>query len=115
MSFVPDAFLRLAGAIALETLALTVWNVGTRSPLALLRDVARAGRNPRKLLEGFISLLIGLIFVAASTILLLPDVPAPSVNLVPLEIFTFLAALSIEYLVGGDLRNLGRGSHSKLG
>jgi hypothetical protein len=115
MSFVPDAFLRLAGAIALETLALTVWNVGTRSPLALMRDVARAGRNPRKLLEGFISLLIGLIFVAASTILLLPDVPAPSVNLVPLEIFTFLVALSIEYLVGGDLRNLGRGSHSKLG
>jgi len=99
--------LRLVGAIALDTLALAVWNVGTRSPLRLLRDVARAHRNLRALFFGVVSLLIGLIFVAAAAVLILPAVPDPSADFVPLEIFTFLVALGLEYLIGGDLRRIG--------
>lgn len=113
MSFVPDAFLRVAGAIILETLALAVWNVGTRSPSIMLHDVVRAGRNVRTLLAGIISLLVGLIFVAAATVLILPDLPDPSTELVPLEIFTFLVALMLEYLIGNDLRSLARTNDSK--
>jgi hypothetical protein len=104
-----DAFLRLAGAIALETLALVVWNVGTRPPWNMLRDVRASIRSPRALLAGFVSLSVGLIFVAAATILLVPAVPDPVAHFVPVLIFTFLIALAIEALVGNDLRRLGGG------
>jgi uncharacterized membrane protein YbhN (UPF0104 family) len=103
---VVDAFLRLAGAIVLETLALAVWNIGTRPPANMLRDVRAAARSPRALFTGFISLIVGLIFVAAATILLVPAVPDPVSHFVPVEIFTFLVALGIEFLVGNDLRRL---------
>jgi len=52
---------------------------------------------------------VGLIFVAAGTILLIPAIPNPRVYLVPAEIFTFLVALGIEFLIGNDLRRLAGG------
>jgi hypothetical protein len=97
--------LRLTGAIVLETLALAIWNVGTRSPAAVLRDVRRA-RETRSLAMGVGTFLVGLIFVAAATVLLLPAVPNKIDLLVPTEIFTFLVALGLEYIVGEDLRSL---------
>jgi len=51
-------------------------------------------------------LAIGLIFVAAATVLLFPAVPNKLELLVPTEIFTFLVALGLEHLVGDDLRSL---------
>jgi hypothetical protein len=105
-----DAFLRLAGTIVLETLALVVWNVGTRPPWNMVRDVRASLRNPRALFAGIVSLAVGLIFVAAAVILLVPAVPNPS-HFVPVEIFTLIVALAIESLVGNDLRRLGGGAH----
>jgi hypothetical protein len=96
----------LAGAILLETFALAVWNVGTRAPAAVLRDIVRALRNRRAFVTGTLSLIVGLIFVAAATVLLLPAVYDVGADFVPLEIFTFLAALAIEYLIGADLRTV---------
>jgi hypothetical protein len=104
-----DAALRLAGAILLEALALVVWNIGTRSPSALLRDIAVAAREPRTLFAGSLSLVVGLIFVAAATVLILPALPNPDSDLVPVEIFTFLVALGIELLVGDDVRRVASG------
>jgi hypothetical protein len=101
-----EIFARLAGAIVLETFALAVWNVGTRAPLAVLRDVSRAVNNARALAMGVLSLIVGLVFVAAATVLLLPAIGDVSADFVPVEIFTFLAALTIEYLIGNDLRGL---------
>jgi hypothetical protein len=95
----------LTGAIVLETLALVIWNIGTRSPAAVLRDVRRA-REKRSIALGVASFLVGLTFVAAATVLLLPAVPDKLDLLVPTEIFTFLVALGLEYLVGDDLRSL---------
>jgi hypothetical protein len=95
----------LTGAIVLETLALAIWNIGTRSPAAVLRDVRRA-REKRSIALGIASFLVGLTFVAAATVLLLPAVPNKLDLLVPTEIFTFLVALGLEYLVGDDLRSL---------
>jgi hypothetical protein len=105
--------LRLAGAIVLEALALTVWNIGTRSPFTLLRDIARALRLRRGLFAGFVSLIVGFVFTAAATVLMLPVLPDPQTELVPLEIFTFIAALAIEHLVGPDLRRLAGSSSSE--
>lgn len=106
---VVDDFLRIAGAIVLETLALVVWNVGTRSPLQVLRDLRAALGIPRAIFAGFVAFAIGVIFVAAGTILLIPAIPNPRVYLVPAEIFTFLVALGIEFLIGNDLRRLAGG------
>jgi hypothetical protein len=104
MLFDAETILRIAGAIVLETLALCVWNVGTRSLQATLADMARALRNPRALASGVFSLLVGLVFVAAATVLLLPAVGQLDGDFVPLMIYTFVAALVIEFLVGNDLR-----------
>jgi uncharacterized membrane protein YbhN (UPF0104 family) len=101
-----EIFLRLAGAIALDTLALVVWNVGTRSLGTMLRDIARAARSPRSLSVGIFSTLVGLVFVAAGIVLLLPAVGDAVSEFVPIEIFTFLVALGLEHIVGNDLRTL---------
>jgi hypothetical protein len=98
---------RIAGAIVLETFALAVWNVGTRAPLTVLREAARAFRDRRALFTGAFSLVVGLIFVAAATILLLPAVDDVHAYFVPLMIFTFIIALVIEYVIGNDLRRFG--------
>ena len=104
-----ETILRLAGAIVLETLALCVWNVGTRTPAAMLSDMVRAFQSPRAFVAGAFSALVGLVFVAAATILLLPVVDKQASDFVPLAIYTFIAALAIEFLVGNDLRaTLGR-------
>jgi hypothetical protein len=99
-----ETILRVAGAIVLETLALCVWNVGTRSLQATLADMARALRSPRALASGIFSALVGLVFVAAAVVLLIPAVSELDGDFVPLMIYTFVAALVIEFLVGNDLR-----------
>jgi hypothetical protein len=99
-----ETLARLAGAIVLETMALAVWNVGTRAPARALRDVVRSLNNRRALLTGTLSLFVGLVFVAAATILLLPTVTDVRTDFVPIEVFTFLTALALEYLIGNDLR-----------
>ncbi len=105
--------LRIAGAIVLETLALVVWNVGTRSPVDFVRDVARSLRRVRAIFVGFVCLLVGFIFIAAATVLLLPAMPDPLKDLVPVQIFTLLVALFLEHLVGPDLRRLATGHADK--
>ena len=90
----------------LETFALTVWNIGTRAPHTVLMDIVRAFRSRQALLAGTMSLLVGLVFVAAATVLILPAIEDIMSDFVPVVIFTFLAALALEYLVGGDLRRV---------
>jgi hypothetical protein len=101
-----DAFLRIAGAIVLETLAFVVWNVGSRSPLDVLRDAYRALRTGRGLFSGIVALAIGLLFVAAATILLQPAINDPDRDFMPVELVTFLIALGLDRLIGNDVRAL---------
>jgi hypothetical protein len=101
-----EAFLRVGGAIVLDTLAFVVWNVGTRSPLEVIAAVRRALRLRRSLFAGTVSALVGLIFVTAATILLLPAIAVPQIDFVPAELFTLLVGLALEHLIGGDLRAL---------
>jgi hypothetical protein len=106
LGFFGNAFLRVAGAIALETLAFIVWNVGTRSPLMVVRDMRAALRDGRKLFAGIVSALVGFIFVSAATVLILPVVLDPDVDFFPAELFTLLVALALEHLIGNDVRAL---------
>ena len=101
-----DAALRIAGAIVLETLAFAVWNVGSRSPIDVLRDAYRAIRERRGLFSGIVALAIGGVFVAAATILLQPAIADPVRDFVPVELATFLIALALDQVIGGDLRAL---------
>ena len=101
-----DASLRLAGAIALSTLAFIVWNVGTRAPIAVARDILRGFHAPRVLFAGILSAFVGFIFVAAATVLLVPAIPDLATDFAPAEIFTFVVALALEHLVGNDVRSL---------
>ena len=100
-----DAFLRIAGAIVLETLAFAIWNVGSRSPLDVARDAYRTLRTRRGIFAGSVALVIGLVFVAAATILMQPALPSER-DVMPVELATFLIALALERAIGGDLRAL---------
>jgi len=106
LTLLPETFFRVGGAIVLDTLAFVVWNVGTRSPLELFVAMRDAVRRRRSLFAGFVSALIGIIFVAAATVLLLPAIAIPELDFVPAELFTLLVALVLEHLVGNDLRAL---------
>jgi len=99
-----DSFLRVAGAIVLDALAFVVWNVGTRPPLNLLRDVRAGFRDGRTALAGLASAVVGFVFVMAATVLLMPAIVDKARDLAPALIFTFVVALAVEHLVGDDLR-----------
>ena len=98
--------MRIAGAIALQSLAFIVWNVGTRSPLRVLRDVRAAIGNVRKVMMGLAATLVGFIFIMAATVLIVPICADPNVDFLPTELFTLLVALVIEHLIGNDVRAL---------
>ncbi len=106
LALVGDAFWRLLGALVLETLAFVVWNVGARSPLRVLRDVRASFGDGRAFCTGLICALVGFIFIAAATVLLLPAIADPPADFIPTEIGTLLIALALEHLIGNDLRTM---------
>ena len=105
-----EVFLRIAAAIAFETAALVVWNIGTRPPHILFDDIRRAIRVPQAIAAGLIRLAIGLSLVAVGALVLLPTLPDPFNEFIPLEIFTFVAALICEVLIGNGVRGMLRKS-----
>ena len=100
-----EAFLRIALAIALETVALVIWNVGTRPPRVLFADIRRSISDARALSAGLVRLFSGIALVIVAGAVLLPALPDPLNEFAPLEIFTFVAALIVEVLVGAGLRD----------
>jgi hypothetical protein len=101
-----ETFLRLAGAIVLDTLAFALWNVGSRTPLELLADARRAFTDARALFGSVVAIAIGFVFVAAATVLVVPALADPAHEFVPIEFLTLVVALALDYLVGNDLRAL---------
>ena len=96
-------FLRFAIAIVFNALAFTIWDVGTRPPMTLVRDVARGVRIPRALASGIVRFLVGFGLLTLAVLVAQPAIPT-------LRAFTFvetgmlIAALLVEQLVGPDLR-----------
>lgn len=97
---------RVAGAIVLDALAFMVWNVGTRTPLALLADMRRGLSDRRVLGIGIVSTIVGFVFIMAATVVLFPTIANPVRDLSVFELLTFLVALLVEVLVGDDVRRL---------
>lgn len=95
---------RVAGAIALDTLAFVVWNVGTRPPLAVVRDIRRGFGSPRILARGTLVALVGAILVVAACVLVAPAIRGASEFSAGVGLFIVIVALALEALVGEDLR-----------
>jgi hypothetical protein len=95
--------LRFVLAIVFDALAFTIWDVGTRPPLRLIRDVAAGLRVPRALANGLLRFLVGFGLLVLAAVVARPAMPT-------MRAFTFIetgmivAALLVEQLVGPDLR-----------
>ncbi len=96
--------LRFALAIVFDALAFTIWDIGTRPPVRLIRDVAGAVHVPRVLGRGVLRFLIGggLLFLAAAVAR--PAMPTMRAFTL-IETGMIVAALLVEQLVGPDLRS----------
>jgi len=95
--------LRFALAIVFDALAFTVWDVGTRPPLRLMRDVAIGVRIPRALASGILRFLIGLGLLVLAALIARPATPTRAAFTL-IETGMIVAALLVEQLVGPDLR-----------
>jgi hypothetical protein len=102
--------LRVAGAIVLETVAFVIWNLASRTPLALLRDARRAFADPRLFVTGALAAVIGTIFLGAAIVLVFPALTDPAAEFPAVELGSLLVALALEFLIGDDIRTLLGGS-----
>ncbi len=93
----------------MESLALVIWNIGTRSPLRVARDTWGAIVRRRALFSSAVRIVVGIIFFVAAFVTLLPAVDDLARDLLPIELLTVLVALAIERLVGDDLRAIAVG------
>ncbi len=98
-----EVLVRFAVAIALDALAFVVWDVGTRPPTRLVRDVARGVRVPRSLARGTIRFLVGALLLLLAGYVARPGMPSEHAFTV-LETGMLIAALIVENLIGSDLR-----------
>ena len=99
--------LRLAAAIVCAGIALSLWDVGTRSPVAVVRDVLAAFKRPSALLGGIVRTLAGIgyaVLAIAFVVLALPDRDPTLIS--AFTIGAFLTGLLFEALVGASLRRL---------
>jgi len=95
--------LRFALAIVFNALAFTIWDIGTRPPLRLIRDVAAGVRVPRVLAGGLLRFLIGLGLLMLAAVVARPAMPTMRAFML-IETGMLIAALLVENLIGPDLR-----------
>ena len=95
--------MRFALAIVLDALAFTIWDIGTRPPLRLIRDVASGVRVPRVLARGVLRFLIGFGLLLLAAVVARPAMPTMRAFTL-IETGMIVAALLVEQLVGPDLR-----------
>ena len=98
------AILRFAFAIVFDALAFTIWDVGTRPPLRLVRDIARGVRNRGSLARGCLRFLIGFALLVMAALIARPAMPTMRAFTV-IETGMLIAALLVESLIGADLRS----------
>lgn len=96
--------LRFAFAIVFDALAFTIWDVGTRPPLQLVRDVARGARAGGSLGRGLVRFAVGLALLVLAAFIARPAMPTMRAFTV-IETGMLIAALLVEQMVGTDLRS----------
>lgn len=97
------AVLRFAFAIVFDALAFTIWDVGTRPPRTLVRDVARGARVRGSLWRGIVRFAVGFMLLILAAFVARPAMPTMRAFTV-IETGMLIAALLVESLVGTDLR-----------
>jgi hypothetical protein len=97
------AVVRFALAVVFDALAFTIWDVGTRPPLRLVRDVARGVRVPAILGRGLVRFAVGLGLLVLGALVARPAIPTLRAFTI-IETGMLIAALLVEQLVGTDLR-----------
>jgi hypothetical protein len=80
-----------------------LWNLASRSPAQLVRDVAGGVSRPAVALRAVLRFLTGLLLLAAGAVLVLP-LTLQVRTFTVLETLTVLTGLLVEQLVGADLR-----------
>jgi hypothetical protein len=98
-----ELVLRFAIAIVFNALAFIVWDVGTRPPLQLARDIARGARVPAVFLRGVMRFATGFALLLLAAVIARPGMPTLRAFTL-IETGMLIAALLVEALVGPDLR-----------
>jgi p-aminobenzoyl-glutamate transporter AbgT len=94
---------RIALAIVLDTVALVVWNVGTRPPVQLFADIRAAFGNRSSLVRGSTRFALGAVALLAAVTVSAP-VAARRIDFSIVECWALVVALVVEQIVGPDLR-----------
>jgi hypothetical protein len=94
---------RFATAIVFDALAFVVWDVGTRPPLRLLRDVWAGLGSPAVVLRGIARFVVGAVLLYLAVVVAMPAIPTATAYTI-IEAGMLVAALIVEQLVGDDLR-----------
>ncbi len=92
--------------MACATFALSIWEVGTRSPLRAAADVRAAFSNRRAFLAGLMRFIAGACLFVLAMYLVLSAIGDDVGRFGIFSIAIFLAALVVEYLLGDELRVL---------
>jgi hypothetical protein len=100
--------LRVAAAIAADAFAFVLWNLTARSPVRLARDIVAALRRLPVLLAGLFHFIVGGLLLAGGAALLVP-LAMTGRDFLVLETIALIAALSVDQLVGPELRRLQSG------
>jgi len=99
--------LRLAAGIVCAGIALSLWDIGSRSPVAVVRSVLAAARRPSRLVGGIVRTLAGIGYAVLAIAFVVLALPNPEPGLVSAFIIgAFLTGLIFEALVGASLRRL---------
>lgn len=91
-------------AIVIDACAFALWNLASRSPAQLARDIAGGIRRPRSIAAGFGRVLGGLALLGAGAVLLLPLVLGSQTYAI-LETWAVLTGLLVEQVIGTSLRS----------
>ena len=95
--------LRFAVAIVFDALAFIVWDVGTRPPTDLARDLARGVRTPAVFARGFVRFFLGFALLLLAAIVARPAIPTLRAFTL-IETGMLIAGLLVENLIGPDVR-----------
>jgi hypothetical protein len=93
----------VALAILADACAFLVWNLASRSPAALARDLTSGLTRPAVAANGAARFAGGLFLLAAGAVLLFP-LTLETRTFAVLETWTVLTGLLVEQLIGSDRR-----------
>jgi hypothetical protein len=89
----------VAAAIVVDAAAFSLWNLASRSPFRLVRDVVAGTTQPLVALRSVARFIAGLVLLIAGAVLLLP-LAIQTRTFTILETWMALTGLLVEQLVG---------------